>query len=109
MITAQNVTIDVPEVEGLKFELLCENPIAQLWAQESIIVPVRVTAEVEYDDVVFTHSRITNTSSGAGVDDPSRIVSYRTKFKSAEARAGWGTKCLTSDGKSIGILLFRKV
>lgn len=94
LITAQNVTIDVPEVEGLKFELLCENPIAQLRAQESIIVPVRVTAEVEYDDVVFTHSRITNTSSGAGVDDPSRIVSYRTKFKSAEARAGWGTKCL---------------
>ena len=94
LITAQNVTIDVPEIEGLKFELLCENPIAQLRAQESIIVPVRVTAEVEYDDVVFTHSRITNTSSGADVDDPSRIVSYRTKFKSAEARAGWGTKCL---------------
>lgn len=39
LITAQNVTIDVPEVEGLKFELLCENPIAQLRAQESIIVP----------------------------------------------------------------------
>lgn len=94
LITAQNVTIDVPEVSGLKFELLSENPIAQLRAQESIVVPVRVTAEVEYDDVVFTHSRITSTASGADADDPSQIVSYRTKFKSAEARDGWGTKCL---------------
>jgi pimeloyl-ACP methyl ester carboxylesterase len=89
LITAQNVSIDIPKAEGMTFEILSENPVAQLLPQQSIIVPVRVTVDEENDDLVSDEG----TVSGATLSSQIQSGSGASTLKSAKLTAETPAKC----------------
>jgi triacylglycerol esterase/lipase EstA (alpha/beta hydrolase family) len=79
LITAQDVTIDIPVVEGMTFEVLSENPVSQLLPQQSVTVPVRVTVDEENEDLISDGGVV----SGATISSQIQSGSSAATLKSA--------------------------
>ncbi len=67
LITAQDVTIAIPEVEGVEFTILSENPIRNLAPQQSAVIPVRMRI---LSDNSGGSDPGSGTGSGTGNPDP---------------------------------------
>lgn len=75
LITAQDVHIDIPEVDGLSFELLVEQDF-KLRPSESVVVPVRVT--VKDKDIPTIRGAVRSKNSTDGW--PCHIKTYTIAF-----------------------------
>lgn len=64
LITAQNATVNIPDVEGMTFEVLSENPVKQVLPQQSITIPVKVSVDEENENLVSEGSTVKGMTSG---------------------------------------------
>lgn len=99
LVTANNVVVTIPEVEGIKFEFLTLNPIPELRPQQSTVVTVRM---------IITDESLTNYQSGIALIrsvNASKTLSSKmsTTFIPSKIKNSMGnvsSKCLNIDIKT---------
>ncbi len=102
LISAKDVTVDIPVVDGVKFEFLTTNPIDELKPQQSNVISVLMTILDENQNKVI---KITENNSTNSLQNPNRIKSSETETPTPKScitiilKTIWYWRCgdITSD------------